>query len=62
MKIANSKAELVLGGLLLAILACVMLLIMIERVEMAVGADECAGMAENFMQADFPPGTARARK
>lgn len=58
MKIAASKAELVLGGLLLAILACVMLLIMIERVETAVGA----GMAERFMQADFPPGTARPGK
>lgn len=62
MKIANSKAELILGGMLFAFLACVMLLIMIERVEVAAGADECAGMAENFMQADFPPGTARAKK
>lgn len=62
MKIASSKAELFMGGLALAILGCVMLLIMIERVEVAVGADECAGMAENFRQADFAPGTARAGK
>lgn len=48
------------GIVVAALLWAVMLVVMIERVERCVAADECAGM-EPMRQVDFAPGVGRGR-
>jgi hypothetical protein len=52
MRYARSLAQAIVGTLLFIALLGVMLVVMIERVEVAVAGDECAG----FAQQDFEAG------